>query len=301
MSEPRFSSVTIFCVLIVLFLSACATVVPIAGAPSSQGPPTEVAPPTTTVPSGDGTPPSAAPRDDLPPVPYTGGLLAGTAWLLESMSGESPLESDPITLRVTTFGMASGSSGCNYYSGGFTEGEGTFRVESLGSTLMGCTSDPLREQENSYLELIQVTSRYVVEQERLKLSDDSGVEMLVFLPQSQELAGSTWIVESYNDGDSPGRGVIENSIAKVLFTEDGSISGGAGCNSFTGKYTARDGVLAIEQLAITELGCLEPAGVMEQETALVEAMESAVGYWVDGNRLHLKTDDGTAAAEFIRG
>jgi heat shock protein HslJ len=67
--------------------------------------------------------------------------------------------------------------------------------------------------------------------------------------------------------------------------EDGRLTGSTGCNRYSGQYTAGDGTLSIEGVALTRMACAPPAD--EVERAFVAAMERVAGFSVDGDELVL--------------
>jgi hypothetical protein len=77
-------------------------------------------------------------------------------------------------------------------------------------------------------------------------------------------------------------------------------AGRAGCNTYRSSFTAERGAIEIEPPAATRNACAEPAGIMEQESAFLEALSTAARYRVDGIRLRLERADGTIAATFAR-
>lgn len=85
---------------------------------------------------------------------------------------------------------------------------------------------------------------------------------------SDELAGTEWILTLLN-GSPP----IEGSFITLAF-EEGRLSGSAGCNSYSGSYLLSGNRLQVDQVAVTEMACLEPEGVLEQELAYLEALTS---------------------------
>jgi heat shock protein HslJ len=51
--------------------------------------------------------------------------------------------------------------------------------------------------------------------------------------------------------------------------EDGQVRGSAGCNSYFGSYQVNGDKISVGQMGITEMACLEPEGVMDQELMFV--------------------------------
>ena len=74
-----------------------------------------------------------------------------------------------------------------------------------------------------------------------------------------DLEGRTWVLTSYNDiqpivGHQP-----------VLEFETDQISGTTGCNHYGGTYQIAEESVQFEGIFSTEMACLDPEGLMEQE------------------------------------
>ena len=63
-----------------------------------------------------------------------------------------------------------------------------------------------------------------------------------------------------------------------------------------------DGVCDVlnKEVASTEMFCVEPEGVMDQEDAISRALESATTYVIEGDRLTLRTAEDAIAIELNR-
>ncbi|MCL4266701.1 MAG: META domain-containing protein [Anaerolineae bacterium] len=110
-----------------------------------------------------------------------------------------------------------------------------------------------------------------------------------------DLAGTAWELTLIN-----GRAPILDSRITLVFA-DGRAGGFAGCNEYGSDYTsARDGSFAIPEIAINAQDCPSPEGVMEQETAYVQALTQAVRYHLDGDQLALLTAVGETTLTFTR-
>jgi heat shock protein HslJ len=150
------------------------------------------------------------------------------------------------------------------------------------------------------MEALREASRYQVDGQQLTLLDASGKALLTFAAQSQELAGTSWIVTSYNNGEQAVVGVLAGSQLTVEFDADGGLSGSAGCNRYTATYAAQEQSLSIGPAASTRMMCAEPAGVMEQEAQFLKTLETVATYRIGGNRLELRTADGALALSLSR-
>jgi heat shock protein HslJ len=70
----------------------------------------------------------------------------------------------------------------------------------------------------------------------------------------------------------------------VLF-EKGTVNGSAGCNSYGANYLLCGPNLALEAPAVTEIACLEPASIMEQEQRYRSTLAGPTRYFIHGQRL----------------
>ena len=121
----------------------------------------------------------------------------GVEWVLEGyledgssreLTSESP---DPATVTLLLQdGMASGTAGCNTYSGAYEIGEGSLTLgEELALTMMMC-DEPQMVIEQAYLALLPTVAGWAVDGYALVLTDDEGLEILRYEEAVVELRGS---------------------------------------------------------------------------------------------------------------
>lgn len=97
------------------------------------------------------------------------------------------------------------------------------------------------------------------------------------------LDGTQWSLSSIED-----RSVVQGSHVSLYFRE-GTVWGISGCNVYGGEYTTKKGdKLAITDLGATELACISPDGIMDQESEYLEYLGNSVAYDCDDGFLHLK-------------
>ena len=114
------------------------------------------------------------------------------------------------------------------------------------------------------------------------------------------LAGTQWQVRSYyNPANIGGMASPLGSTQLTASWADGNVSGSSGCNSYTAAYTVDGDSLSIGQAAVTMMFCADPPGVMEQEQAFLAAMQSAKGYKLDAEQLHILNDKGQVVVDFV--
>ncbi|HUW13979.1 MAG TPA: META domain-containing protein [Anaerolineae bacterium] len=66
--------------------------------------------------------------------------------------------------------------------------------------------------------------------------------------------------------------------------EDGEVSGKA-CNTYGGEYQVSGDKLTITRVFWTEMACLDPQGIMEQETAYLKLLTTAQSFELAAGRL----------------
>jgi heat shock protein HslJ len=99
-----------------------------------------------------------------------------------------------------------------------------------------------------------------------------------------DLEGTTWLLTAF-DEKSP----IEGTQPTIQFG-NGQVSGNTGCNLFSGSYQLNGDDISFGSLAWTERGCVDPEGVMEQETMYVELLGAARRFELEDDGLRIFTD-----------
>ena len=228
------------------------------------------------------------------------GSLTGSLWVLTSLRGKPPIRGTQLTSEFTTDKAVSGSSGCNRYSGSYSASGNTIRISSpLASTRKACAR-PIALQEAAFLKALASVRRYDVNDGRLTLKSAAGKLILQYKAQSQQLAGTSWIVSAYNNGNQGVESVLTGTKLTAVFGKDGSLSGSAGCNNYNGPYKAAAPKIAIGPLVSTKMHCAEPEGVSDQEARFLAALQTAATYQVEGKRLVMRTAAGALAVELTR-
>ena len=114
-----------------------------------------------------------------------------------------------------------------------------------------------------------------------------------------ELSGTSWSLILLGPAGFP-EPVLFGVGVTAKFSENGNeISGSGGCNSYSGSYKADETSFNAEALSWTERGCLEPAGVMEQEERFLRLLSSAEAFAIGGLRLTV-TGAGDQVLIFLR-
>ncbi len=110
--------------------------------------------------------------------------------------------------------------------------------------------------------------------------------------EAPELGGTSWNVTDYSQGPGTITNVWKTEVT-ISFSEDGTVSGSAGCNDYQGTWQVagpydefESGVpdpgdgqqLILADLSWTEMAC-EDEAVMEQEAEILDLLQRA-GRWV---------------------
>jgi heat shock protein HslJ len=102
------------------------------------------------------------------------------------------------------------------------------------------------------------------------------------------LDGTSWVLVSLDD-TSP---LLGTSI--TLSFADGEINGSGGCNSYSGLYQVQGDRISFGETVITLQACMEPAGVMDQESAYLALLGGVERYVLEDWDLMLVAQDGKA-------
>jgi heat shock protein HslJ len=230
----------------------------------------------------------------------SGGDLTGKVWALTELMGKPLVADTGISAEFTTDGKVAGSAGCNRYSGTYTVSGSNITFSSpMAATMMMC-EQAIMDQESAYLKALNEAKTYAVNGDQLTLTGGDGAQLAVYKAQSQDLAGSSWEVTAYNNGNQAVVGVLEGTTLTASFNEDGTLSGNSGCNQYNGSYTVDGDQITIGPLASTMMMCSDPAEVMDQEAQFLAALQSAANYEIEGNVLQLRTEDDALAVMFNR-
>ncbi|MGH2537325.1 MAG: META domain-containing protein [Candidatus Promineifilaceae bacterium] len=238
--------------------------------------------------------------DGTPLLTYTrleDAELVGATWNLIGYSQGVAFVSALSGTNVTAVFEADGSFGgqaCNHYGAEYKTDGQALTFEDAVQTQMLCTEPKgVMDQEGAYFSALNETASYAISGDRLDLFDAQGKLLVSFQlgppggsADPAALVGAEWLLENFVIGGDAVNSVLQGTEIVATFSEDGGVSGRA-CNTFSGSYTVDGDKLEISPLIHTEIACLEPAGVMEQETAFFEAMHKAASYAVSGDQLTL--------------
>ena len=99
---------------------------------------------------------------------------------------------------------------------------------------------------------------------------------------------TVWELESYGEKGNLQSVIQDTEITAEFVSSKGTVEGSAGCNSYSGSYEVEDSQLSIPgPIAATEMYCMEPEGVMDQEQQYLEILQAAESYSVEDGELQI--------------
>jgi len=80
---------------------------------------------------------------------------------------------------------------------------------------------------------------------------------------------------------------IKGTTINISFEND-EIRGTSGCNTYFGSYEIEGEKIKFNEIAMTEMACLDPEGVMQQEQDYLSFLSEVVLFSIEGNQLILR-------------
>ncbi|MDH3260493.1 MAG: META domain-containing protein [Acidimicrobiia bacterium] len=145
------------------------------------------------------------------------------------------------------------------------------------------------------IQALQTSKRFNLSNDRLELTDAGGTVQLHFRPATLlPLAGITWRLASYSAGTSP----VDGTEISLAFRTDRTLTGIAGCNDYSADYEVNADQLILGPITHTEKACLEPDGVMNQETDYLNTIRQTASFTTTLTGLELLDSRGIPIAEY---
>lgn len=227
--------------------------------------------------------------------------LEGSSWSLASYASDggetitaiSGTDGAPLTFAAD--GTFAGSTGCNRFNGTYEQDGSTLTISVGAVTQMACEGD-LAAQESAVLTALPQVTAFDAASD-LTLTSESGDVLLTYAAGITDLAGTAWQATGINNGNEAV--VSDDTTAGVTmsFGDDGTMSGSAGCNTFTGSYsTTDDGQIEFGAIASTLMACDD--AVMSTEQQFFAALEESTTFTIEGTTLNLRNADGATQVNF---
>jgi heat shock protein HslJ len=192
----------------------------------------------------------------------------------------------PITMRIDGDEIG-GTAACNHYGGEVSINGNRITVGSLMVTEMAC--DPaVMESESAYLAAIAEVDRFERRGNALTLSGEAVELTYAFVPPTADasLTGPAWLLDGLIEGDAVSSTM--GDPATLELRDDGTLTGGTGCRTFDGRYTASDDGVSVSDLVNTDQAC---PGLERQDEHVLEVIADGFSYEISGDRLTLTDGD----------
>ena len=108
--------------------------------------------------------------------------LTGSRWLVEDIGGAGVIDSSHTTIEFIQAGQAAGDSGCNRWSGGFTQDGPSLSFGPMAGTQRACAAGLMNQETNFYKAMARVSGWEVQGTGLLHLVDASGATVIRAAP-----------------------------------------------------------------------------------------------------------------------
>lgn len=109
-----------------------------------------------------------------------GVALTGISWRPITLGNETIPEDSGIFVSFAVDGGIKGRGGCNNFFGSLEQAESGVQVGPLGTTRMACP-EPIMSRETAFLEALQKTRGFQVNNDSMRLLDDEGSVLAEFV------------------------------------------------------------------------------------------------------------------------
>jgi len=113
-------------------------------------------------------------------VPGGGAALTGISWRPITLDNETIPEDSGIFVSFGVDGGIKGRGGCNNFFGSLEQTESGIEVGPLGATRMACP-EPIMSREMAFLEALQNTRGFQVNNDSMRMLDDEGSVLAEFV------------------------------------------------------------------------------------------------------------------------
>jgi heat shock protein HslJ len=104
------------------------------------------------------------------------------------------------------------------------------------------------------------------------------------------LDGTSWVLVGYGLA-----AVLPGTEITATF-EDGQVGGSSGCNTYGGSYEVKGEDISVTEIFMTEMACMDPEGIMEQEQTYLEYLSGVTTFRAGEGQLQMTRPDGETLA-----
>ena len=210
-------------------------------------------------------PSSVAPSASPSPGASAAIGIVGRTWIVTTIGGSDTVADARPTMTFGADGQVQGSGGCNSYGGPYKLDGAAIDVGELASTMMLCQDQSIGAQETAFFAALGGAQTWQVDATgNLVLAGVS--EIVAKTPPAEPSGGAgTGLVGAWNLAEMGPTADFAHLQPTIEFTADGSVSGFAGCNTFSGSYSTDGSTLTLGPLATTKMACQRPGSAVESD------------------------------------
>jgi heat shock protein HslJ len=198
--------------------------------------------------------------------PSPGVSLVDTSWTVATINGGDVVPNAPPTMTFSNEGRVTGSSGCNQYTASYQLDGNKLAIGAIASTMMLCEGAQSAQEAAFTSGLGGAATWRVTEAGDLEIDGSAKIVARKGIAGSPPPSpGATLGGTNWNLTEMGGTADFARIAPTIEFGADGSVSGFAGCNTFSGTFTTDGGKLTMSPLATTKIGCQRPASAVESE------------------------------------
>ena len=190
---------------------------------------------------------------------------------------------------------------CNHARAQYRLEDNRLQLDLGPTTLMACGEDSLGSR---FLTLLGSANLIFFQDDNLfiDLKFDSGTMQFSPLPElsGQALIDTHWRATGYNNGRGALVSLIEGTEISLHFGPEGQLTGTAGCNQYSAPFEIQGERITIGPARGTRKFCAEPAELMTQETAFLDALPKAVQIEMSVEGMVMRMADGSMVATWAR-
>jgi len=114
-----------------------------------------------------------------------------------------------------------------------------------------------------------------------------------------DLNGTTWLLTDYISPDGASY-TVPGAVTPTAAFDGGTMSGSAGCNTFSAPYTIEGDTISFGPAVSTKMACEEPMATVEGAYLLALSVVDRVAFLDDG-KLQLWDSEGKTTLAFLKG
>jgi heat shock protein HslJ len=226
-------------------------------------------------------------------MPSTRVDLEAESWVLQrARSSLTVSDGNPVTIAFDD-ARVSGTGPCNIYRGGLDLDGDSIEISGVSATARSC-SPSIEEAEREYFAALEAVNSVDVSEHDLVLTGPRGVRLAFDAYDARERIIGRWPVVNVATSSAL-EGVLAGSNPSVTFANNGAVTLVTGCNTGRGDWTLEGDRLTIDPFRQTRKLCTQPDGVMDQESSLTQALESAARVEVTPGKLTILNGRGSIA------